>query len=240
MASAIGCQRNRHVPVGNGMRAKGTSKAQKATSGYLNQQFLLEAAFIATDCSEVELKRSFYGPQMKTKPTQALDRRKVEVLFAHPGLQLFPGYFHHRQGEDTAVKRRKGMVPSAGSRPIEHQHAHHVCLSPPACRWLWTAPGCDKDPDRRGWSRACLLYPGSASDHSAVHTGLGKELEQNTIKFSTCTENTKARGFHIHLRTDLVVKVKSWEAAEQGGVPGLTPGQLQSAQSSLGSQNPQH
>ena len=74
--------------------------------------------------------------EMKTKPTQALDRRKVEVLFAHPGLQLFPGYFHHRQGEYTAVKRRKGMVPSAGSRPIEHQHAHHVCLSPPACRWL--------------------------------------------------------------------------------------------------------
>lgn len=41
MANITGCQRHRQMPIGNGMGVKATSKVQKATSGYLNQQFLL-------------------------------------------------------------------------------------------------------------------------------------------------------------------------------------------------------
>lgn len=241
MANITGCQRHRQMPIGNGMGVKATSKVQKATSGYLNQQFLLPP----WNCFHNYWPVHLFWSRTQMLVLWPIDKKQNQhkqwaeqrwrfcllILDSSYSLVLPP-----RRGEDTAVQRRKGMVPSAGSHPVERQHAHHICLSPPACRLLWTAPGCDKDPDRRGLSRACLLCPGSASDHSAVHTGLGKELEQNRIKFSSCTANTKAQGFNIHLNTDLV-DVKSWEAAEQRGAPVLTPG-LQSAQSSLGSQKP--
>lgn len=74
-----------------------------------------------------------------TSGRQKKARERQRFCFSHSGFQLCPGLMFlpqqgGRKGTLKTGKGRKLMVPSVGSHPVEHRHAHHACPSPPACR----------------------------------------------------------------------------------------------------------